>query len=765
MNLKKLSLVAILAVSQIAAAVPAFAAPVSTTTISGTVVQAAEAIPTPAATLMPESTDPLPPLASPGSATPTPIPTSIPTPTPTPVTTSLPNATPVPSSSALPAATANPAMTPLPGASALPTETPGVITPLATGGQIIPTAGANQLILMMNSNKMYMNGKEYLANQPMAVKKGVSYVSIRAMVDMVKVKYTYDYKTKEVIVTKGDSVMRFKTDSKIYTVNGSKETMKGPAYQFKGTFMIPLTSITKALSLKYSVDNVGKRVILELNTKPTASFTVQPTEIYAGVTPVTFVTKYSSPNGSPIAQEVWNENKKDMYDQPGYYTITYSVQDASGLWSDPYTATIQVLQPNQPPVANFSTDKDEYKMGEPVTLNDLSTDPEGEELTVEWTNRALAYFNPGPVSLQLKVTDKHGLSSTFEKTINITNEQLYTQDEVAKLFTVPGDIISMDGGMIPGLPNLAYNLSSEPYTLIRSNSPETVNAEGVLYRETSLGSTRFLVHHLNNMSTRQKLYVIATNHNLYPTTITTQYLGIAGPAVSPGYTGKISIQKYFNSMLTNSSYGTITLQPGQSIPIMTDVSKIAMKPGEVLSLSADLFSDLAVQYDVVMVEQSKDPVALLPTLPLLDRDGVHNRGTYPDSTRVISVFDQVGATQSKLVLGDNDKDKNLAGIDPMNGTETSNAGNFGVLYKIRLESVAKNTLITFNPRGGIYLGSLMVNGTIVNLPNKGSLDSSDMNAVVYRSGNYEGPVDIVFSVASGSNLPVNFVFTPIPAPK
>ncbi|MNR65557.1 hypothetical protein D3C85_1886470 [compost metagenome] len=59
----------------------------------------------------------------------------------------------------------------------------------------------------------------------------------------------------------------------------------------------------------------------------------------------------------------------------------------------------------------------------------------------------------------------------------------------------------------------------------------------------------------------------------------------------------------------------------------------------------------------------------------------------------------------------------------------------------------------------------MVNGTIVNLPNKGSLDSSDMNAVVYRSGNYEGPVDIVFSVASGSNLPVNFVFTPIPAPK
>jgi hypothetical protein len=404
-------------------------------------------------------------------------------------------------------------------------------------------------------------------------------------------------------------------------------------------------------------------------------------------------------------------------------------------------------------------------MGEPITLTDLSYDPEYEELTAEWTNRALAFFNPGPVSIQLKVTDKHGLSSTFEKTINITSEQLYTQDEVAKLFTLPGDVISMDGGMIPGLPNLAYNLSSENYKLIRSNSPETVNQEGVLYRETSVGNTRFLVHHLNNMSTRQKLYVIATNNNLYPTTITTQYSGIAGPVTSPEYTGKISIQKYYNSMLTNEKYSTTLLQPGESRAILTDINKIAMKPGEVLSLSADLFSDLTVQYNVVMVEESKDPIAQLPILPILDRDGVHNRGTYPDSTRIITVSDVVGTTQSKLILGDNRNDLNLIGIDPMTGTEASNAGNFGVLYKIRFEHVAPNTLITFNPRGGNYLGSLMVNNTIVNLPNKGSLSSSDMNAVVYRSAGNESSVEIVFSVASGSNLPVNFVFTPLPALK
>lgn len=59
MDLKKLTLVAVLAVSQAAAAVPAFAEAVnntpSNTTVVGTVVSAAPEV-------MPESTDPLPPL-------------------------------------------------------------------------------------------------------------------------------------------------------------------------------------------------------------------------------------------------------------------------------------------------------------------------------------------------------------------------------------------------------------------------------------------------------------------------------------------------------------------------------------------------------------------------------------------------------------------------------------------------------------------------------------------------------------------------------
>jgi hypothetical protein len=743
MDLKKLTLVAVLAISQAASAVPAFAEAVNNTSGNtntvGTIV-------TSVTDVMPEATDPLPPLQ-------TEVPGGVVSPTPTP--------TPIPEATTEPTTTTEPTSTTAPTATPLPSATPETTTqPTPTDG--VRAAASNQLVLMMNSNKMYQNGVEYLANQPMAVKNGVSYVSIRAMVERVGVKYIYDYKTKETIVTKGSDVMRFKTDSKIYSVNGKNVTMKGPAYQINGTFMVPLTSITGALGIPYTVDNVQKRVILTLNTKPKASFTV-PTEIFAG-DHVNFVTSSSSPNGAAIVDDRW-EGKQDVYDQPGVYVVSYFVMDASGQWSDPYSVTINVLKPNTPPIANFSTDKDSYKIGEMITYTDLSSDPDGDEIVVTWTNKAEAFFTPGPATIAIQVKDSHGAISTFQKTLNISDEIMYSKEDFYRLFGSPGSVFNIDGSMVPTWQKVAYNLSSEPYNLIRSNSPETVNTEGITYKETSFGGTRFLVHHKNNMNIKTKVYVIAKNNNLYPTTITTEYVGFGGPIAYPEGTGKMSVQRYWESMQTRRDYKTTVLQPGESVSILTDLNKTAMKPGEIVSLQADLFSDYPIEYNVMLIDANKDPLTTLPTLPILDRDGVHNRGTYADSTRIITVTDEVGATPARLLLGDNLSDLNLTGVDPMNGTEASNAGNFGVLYKIKFDRVAPNSLITFNPRGGNYMGPVLVNGQIVQMPTSGSLSSADMNSVIYRTGDYGGSVEILFTAASGSNLPVNFLVTPLPAKK
>lgn len=641
-----------------------------------------------------------------------------------------------------------------------PAPTPVEVEQPSTSSQS-GTAGGD-LTLYMNSNKMVQDGKTYLAGQPMAVNNGVSYVAIRALVDRVGYDVKYDNTTKETIIISGEDELRFKTNSKIYTVNGEARTMKGAAYQQKNTFMVPLTSITQALNITYTVNQSAKTVVLKLSTKPVASFTV-PKEVFAGDN-VTYTTKYSSPKGLDIVDERWT-GRQDSFDQPGTYTVTYAVQDSSGQWSDPYSVTIQVQKPNLPPVAMFTTDKEEYKMGEKITYIDQSTDDENAIETTEWDNNALAFFVPGPKTITITVTDKHGLSDSYSKIINITGETLYTLSDFNQLFTPVGGKFTFNGGEVPAMEKVPYTYYDEQSILIRSNSPETVNSEGIVYKESSIGQTRFMIHHVNNTGKNVKMYVVATNNNMYPATLEQQNMGFAGPSPFATVAGKLSIDRWFQSMQEGTGKLDVVLQPGESKLILTELSALPMKKGQVISLYSDVFSDYRLDYNIIMIEENKDPMEVWSTLPVLDRDGVHNRGTYPNATRVITYDQEVGAKPSRLPLGDNASDPNLVGTDPMAYTDASNAGNFGVLYKITLNNVAPRTLISFNPRGGKYSGVALVNGQVVQISEGKSLSAPNEQSVLYRTGSYGESVTILFSAAPGSNLPVNLLFTPLPAEK
>ncbi|RRJ66495.1 copper amine oxidase N-terminal domain-containing protein [Paenibacillus oralis] len=635
-------------------------------------------------------------------------------------------------------------------------------TPVTPGSQTT-TTGSGQLILMVNSNKMYQNGKEYLAGYPMEVKDGVSYISIRAIVERAGFELSFDNNTKETIIKRGSDELRFKLDTTYYKVNGVTQTMKGKSYSVKNNFMVPLTAITKALNISYQYDSVGKRVIVNLATLPEASFTIGNKEIIAGETQVQYITQSSSPIGLEIVNEEWT-GRQDVFTEPGSYTVTYRVQDSSGQWSKPYSLTINVSKPHTPPVANFTTDKDTYKMGEVITYTDLSTDEVGIKDRI-WENKKLAFFTPGPQTIRLKVVNQFGLFSTVEKTITITNDLLYTEDNFNKLFTPIGDKYAFDGTTVPSWEKVQYTYTSDPVTLIRSNSPETVYKKGLLYRETAIGATRFMVHHVNSTGQPMDMYVIATNNNTETAHLTQTYLGFGGPSPYATAAGKVSVQRYFESMQTGDKYKDIWIAPGESKVILNELSASTMKQGDVISLFADLYSDQTMQYNVVMVDKGQDPFNALPYLAALPED-VHNRGTYMESTRNIEVTNLVGDKPARLMIGDNSSDPFQIGADGVTQAYKMNAGNFGMLYKIKLYRVAPNTLVTFNPRGGRYMGVIMVNGSIVNLANNSaSLKAPNENGVLFRTGESEQTVELLFTAAPGSNLPFSILFQQLPEKK
>lgn len=642
------------------------------------------------------------------------------------------------------------------GEEVLPPVTEPVTNPTE---QVNGAAGTGELILLMNSNKMYQNGTLYLAGNPMEVKKGVSYVAIRAIVERAGLQLSFDNKTKETIITRGSEELRFKMNSSTYKVNGVVKTMKGTSYSAKNNFMVPLTAITGALNIPYTVDQAGKRVILSLSTNPIASFSIGNKEIVAGETIVQYMTNSYSPSGLEIVEEQW-EGREDTFTTPGRYIVTYRVKDSNGQWSNPYSLTLNVVKPHTPPVANFMTDKDTYKMGELINYTDLSTDENIGTVKRTWENKELAFFNPGPTTIRLKVVNQYGLYSTVEKTITITDEILYTRDQFNKIFTPVGDKYTFDGTVIPSWTKVNYTISSEPTTLIRVNSPETVYSEGRVYTETANGSTRFMIHHVNSTGKNVKMYVIATNKNTETTRLTQTNLGFGGPSPYATAAGKVSVDRYYKSMQTGEKYKDVWIAPGESKLVLTELNATQMKQGEVISLFADLYSDHTLQYDVIMIDANKDPFKTLPYLNLLEED-VHNRGTYMDATRTMEYGELVGDSPIRLMIADNSTDPFLVGTGPK-GEYKMNAGNFGVVYHIKLYRVAPNTLITFNPRGGRYYGSIMVNGDIIQLSSSGSLTAPNENSVLFRSGDREQTVEFTFTAAPGSNLSVNLLLQPMP---
>ncbi|RAP76512.1 copper amine oxidase N-terminal domain-containing protein [Paenibacillus montanisoli] len=634
-----------------------------------------------------------------------------------------------------------------------------------TGASVAAAQGtAETLQLSIGSTVMKHNGQTYKSSQPVTVVNGASFIPFSSIAKRYGYTISYDAKRKESIATGSAGVLRFKIGSVYAYRGGTPVKLTGKPYILNGSLMVPLRSW--GVLTESAIKVVGKQITLSWTSvvvpkKPKAFFEVKPDEIYAGQTPVTYVDRSVNFTDAPYVDERW-EGRMDVFPEAGVYTVTRQVQDINGLWSDPFSVTVVVKPPNQAPVAEFSTAKSSYRIGENVTYIDQSSDDENGIVRRTWSGNDDVFFEAGEHLVTLEVQDRHGLIHSVTKPVVVTSEVLYTRDEYNKLFTKPGDKFSIDSASVLTIPALPYTIHSESSQMVRSNSPETLLQEGIVYQTQMTGKIRFMFHNVNNIGYPVKMHLLATNRNGTPVNVSTSSMGLGGPDKYVVNTGKLSTVRYLKSLDSNPAPRWTTIRPHETKEILPELSKTPMKLMEVLTAYADIYTEQELEFYIVVVAAGKNPIAELPNLSILPRDGKHVRGTFYNSDRTIELFDTLGETPQRIMLGDKKMDSYLDGIDDTSGQLEYNIGNFGVLYRLRLPHVAPNTLIALNARGGYYTGAFMVNGQVVTVANASILKDNKEAAVLYRTGNAEEPVEIVFTLAAGSNLPVAMLFLPLP---
>ena len=317
---------------------------------------------------------------------------------------------------------------------------------------------------------------------------------------------------------------------------------------------------------------------------------------------------------------------------------------------------------------------------------------------------------------------------------------------------------------ILGYPRLLpLGLKTDTTPLLVSDSPETPQTSGLLYRDRVQGAARVMAYHVNGLGQPARLLIVAEQIG-DGRPVQGRFLTVMrrGSAITTGpdpVIGQQTLLRYFASRAGD----------GPPLPVLagrplTLYDSGVLRPGQVVSVLLDLSTGPAVTVSVYMLREGEAPGA---DVSVLAPDGVHQRGTFTGANREWSVSLPQPADRapgpSRLMFSDA-SDPPLTGTDALTGRPQLLRGNFGVLYSVSLRGAA-GFLMAASARGGPYRGSLFLQdaaaqGQVRRTPlligrGRALLDGALPGAIWQIRSD---AAQFEFVPANGSNLPLALVF-------
>jgi len=336
------------------------------------------------------------------------------------------------------------------------------------------------------------------------------------------------------------------------------------------------------------------------------------------------------------------------------------------------------------------------------------------------------------------------------------------------------DVISLSGVNPLVCPEVPMSHTWAGGKLIFSDSPEKPTTRGKLYEDASLSSTgsennRVFVYHVNGYKKKMKFAVLLTNTGSSSGTLTVQKSGTAGPSTSYLYAGKMAFYRW----LASTASAPTNVAPGSTVQLVTDIETPAAK-NYLMHGIYDYNFDQSHKITICVLNERDNVLGVCPGLSVLPRD-VHQRGTFPyadktyDSAAGYTINTTDGVTQFSLAYNTPD-DPYAVGTDVTDGSPQTLVGNYGVLYRMHLNTAAPDGQklgFLFNPRGGQWGGAIWTPGGLTPggkflIPDgAGSTGDNTKGAV---AGKYGPGTAFTFWMqwmpTGGSTMPLRFLAVP-----
>ncbi|HZG57668.1 stalk domain-containing protein [Paenibacillus sp.] len=541
-------------------------------------------------------------------------------------------------------------------------------------------------------------------------------------------------------------------DQKQAFVNGAPFELTSPATVYNGKMYVPVKFLGDTFGFPVQFDMATNTIALQAGKTDVLIDLTTRTTLIDGMPGAFQPTFEISQDGKLMAQLTW------IMDRIGA-TYSYDAQlSRVEVVYAPWSAELPAAREGKP-VAKFTFGKTSYKMGEKIQYIDLSYDVEGDGIEfAAWKGKQDAFFEPGVKTVSLQVTDSKGnVSDWYSKTITITNETMYSPVQFQMQHAKLQSFIKLDAAQLNQHIRSAQKLGMASTQvpgrkLLVSDSPETITQYGALYRDTVDGKARLYANHINEMDEDVQFAIIATNQGDDPVTIKTTRQGEVYPSV---FVHLFGYQASVDFLVGDANKPELTVKPGES-KAYAYLPKLTKGQGINLIYDIETSGDVAITFAAMRPGDPMDAALSYPELPFAG----HIRGSFPFSEIRMEADADGTKVAKRFTVGDNVDDPFVRGFDPFRNEFVSLDGNYGMMYNIRVKNPGKSAIVLL-ARGGAYKGPLKINGEMVLAPASGVLTALDGVFLLYRTTGTEEYVDIEFTPAAGSYLPLDFIFYPL----